>query len=478
MKKHVLNFLALIFLLWNSISLSGQDLVDYEQRGSFSFLSYLFILGNQAEYDVEAYKITYTTTDLSGAVDTASGLITFPKTTEISSPLTLIQHGTVPSREAVPSNLEGGYELGAALSSMGYVTIQPDYLGLGDSDGLHPYVHADSEASAGIDMIFAAKTFLDELEIAYNDQLFITGYSQGGHAAMAAHRALELNYSDQLPVTASAPLSGPYSISTATKERLLSDEEYFFPGYAAWTLLSYQEAYGLYDSLTQYMKKDYAELALSFKNEEIDLNTLHTEMIAQLNQDFGASIVKNMFQDSIIAAVQTDFNHPFNVALRDNDTYDWAPMAPTRLFYCMNDDQVAFTNSIIADSVMNANGGVDVQSRDVAPSQDHGGCILPAGLATINFFGLYAEFTVTSNRNLKHLTGVSIVPNPAQNEVQLSGIPEGAQLQILDLQGRTLRQEALPSGTAYLSLDNLLSGLYLFRLSSSDGVWNQQVVKK
>ncbi|HKK73447.1 MAG TPA: T9SS type A sorting domain-containing protein [Saprospiraceae bacterium] len=476
MKKSLPKLLFAALLLLNSALLSGQELIGYEQKGSFSFLAYLLLIGNQAEYDVEAYKINYTTTDLTGAVDTASGLITFPKTMDISSPLTLIQHGTVPNRNAVPSNLQGGYELGAALSSIGYVTIQPDYLGLGDSDGLHPYVHAESEASAGIDMIFAAKAFLDEFQIAYNDQLFVTGYSQGGHAAMAAHRELEANYAGELPVTAAAPLSGPYSISTATKERLLSDEEYFFPGYAAWTLLSYNEAYGLYDSLTQYMKQPYAEYALAFKNEEIDLNTLHADMIAQLNQEFGASVVKNMFQDSIIAAIQADPDHPFNQALRDNDTYDWAPVAPTRMFYCMSDDQVSFTNSIIADSVMNANGAVDVESRDVAPSQDHGGCILPAGLATINFFNQYAQFTVSSNRRLVQLEGVSLYPNPAQRQVQLSGVPPDAQLQMLDMQGRTLRQHRLRADTESINVESLRPGVYLFRLTAPDGVWNQQVV--
>lgn len=478
MQTSLPKLLLATLLLLNAAVLSGQELIAYEKKGTFSFLSYLLLIGNQAEYDVEAYKINYTTTDLTGAVDTASGLITFANTTDISAPLTLLQHGTVPSRDAVPSNLRGGYELGAALSSIGYVTIQPDYLGLGDSDGLHPYVHADSEASAGIDMIFAAKAFLDELQIAYNDQLFVTGYSQGGHAAMAAHRVLEADYADQLPVTASAPLSGPYSISTATKERLLSEEEYLFPGYAAWTLLSYNEAYGLYDSLTQYMKQPYAELALAFKNEEIDLSTLHANMITQLTQDHGASIVKNMFRDSIIAAIQSDENHPFNIALRDNDTYDWAPQAPTRLYYCMSDDQVAFTNSIIADSVMNANGAVDVQAIDVAPSQDHGGCVLPAALSTVSFFRQYAQFTVSGNRQWAELEGVSLYPNPAQTQVQLQGIPQDAQLQILDLQGRILDQRVLRAGTETVSTRELLPGLYLFRLSAPEGLWNQQVVVK
>lgn len=476
MRTNLPNVFLAIILLCNTTLLSGQQLISYEKKGSFSFITYLLTIGSLAKHDVEAYKITYTSTDLTGAVDTLSGLITFPGSEDISSPLTLVQHGTVPSRDAVPSNLAGGYELGAILSSIGYVTVQPDYLGLGDSEGLHPYVHADSEAQAGVDMLFAAMDFLDELGVTYHDQLFVTGYSQGGHAAMAAHQLLERDYADQLPVTAAAPLSGPYSISIATKERLLSDEAYFYPGYAAWTLLSYNEAYGLYDSLTQYMKQPYADMALAFKQEEIDLADLHLNMIEQLTIDYGAPVVKYMFQDSVIAAVATDEQHPFNIALRDNDTYDWAPQAPTRLFYCMADDQVAFTNSLLADSVMNANGGADIASRDVAPSQDHTGCILPAGLATINFFGEYAQFTVSGSHSLPELEGVTLYPNPAHSEVQLTGIPVQTDCQVLDLQGHILRQQPLAAGHASVSVRDLLPGVYVFRLTAPAGVWNQRVI--
>lgn len=469
-----------LFVFWACLmmgsELSAQQLVSYESQGSFPYFYYTLVLGSDAKYNVEAYKITYTTTDLTGAVDTASGLVTFPDATDIASPLALVQHGTVSSPDDVPSNLSGGYELGAFLTSAGYIAIQADYLGLGVSGGLHPYVHAASEASAGIDMIFATKELLDELDVVYNDQLFVTGYSQGGHAAMAAHRSLQQDYGDVFTVTASAPMSGPYSISTATKERILSDTEYFFPGYAAWTLMSYNEAYSLYDSLSQYLKEPYAEFALSFKNGEIPLDELHAKMIDQLTADYGGSIIKYMFQDSIVAAVSTDDDHPLNVALRDNDTYDWAPQAPTRLYYCMSDDQVAYTNSVLADSVMNANGAPDVQAIDVAPGQDHGGCILPAGLSAIAFFKQYAQFTVSSNRDLAVLEGMNLFPNPTSNSVQLTGIPDKATLQVYDLQGRMLRQQSLGQGTETVQVTDLTSGMYLFRVTAPKGVWNKQVL--
>jgi len=40
-------------------------------------------------------------------------------------------------------------------------------------------------------------------------KLFITGYSEGGYVAMATHKALQ---AAGAPVTASAPMSGPYAL--------------------------------------------------------------------------------------------------------------------------------------------------------------------------------------------------------------------------------------------------------------------------
>ncbi|MBK8042036.1 MAG: hypothetical protein IPK21_04855 [Haliscomenobacter sp.] len=159
------------------------------------------------------------------------------------------QHGTAGSREAVPSRLSFEATIGLVGGALGYVSVLPDYLGLGDSDGFHPYLHAKTEASAAVDMLRAARQFAASATIALNGQVFVSGYSQGGHAAMALHRELETNLSAEFKVTASAPMSGPYSISGDMKSRLLSEEEYFYPGYPLYTMLSYNLAYGVYDSL-------------------------------------------------------------------------------------------------------------------------------------------------------------------------------------------------------------------------------------
>ena len=50
------------------------------------------------------------------------------------------------------------------------------------------------------------------------DSSFLTGYSQGGHVTMAAHRELETFHTNEFTVTACAPCAGPYDLGGATIE--------------------------------------------------------------------------------------------------------------------------------------------------------------------------------------------------------------------------------------------------------------------
>ena len=217
MLKRILIFL--LFLAFSTGSLSAQEIIEVTSLGSKTLQEMQANYGFLAQNGVEHYRVLYTSQDLKGQRDTASGLLVLPiKEGDKPLPLLIYQHGTVSAKDDVPSELRGGYEIAEVSGTLGYVSLAPDYIGLGTSRGLHPYVHAPSEAWAAIDMLKAVKPYLPQLNISVNQQLFITGYSQGGHAAMALHRELEQNYATEFPVTASAPMSGPYSISGEMKK--------------------------------------------------------------------------------------------------------------------------------------------------------------------------------------------------------------------------------------------------------------------
>lgn len=457
--------LGLLIVL--SLPALAQDLIDFEFKGSRSLEQMQADYGLLMQNGIEYYKIKYTTPDINGALDTASGLIVLPvRETEYQYPLLCYMHGTVDSKVDVPSNLAGGWELAAVWGALGFVAAAPDFLGLGESRGFHPYVHADTEASAGIDMLFAAKAFCAAEGPAVNDQLFVTGYSQGGHAAAAVHRELEANYTDEFTVTASAPMSGPYSISGAMREVMLSEEPYFYQGYLAYTALSYNEAYGLFDSVEEYFKPPYAAPIQDFYEGAITLGSLNATLISLLTDTEGAPIARYMLQDSLLAAVEAgDSDHPIMQALEDNDVYEWVPQAPTRLFYCTADDQVAYTNSLLADSVMNANGASDVMAVDAGTDLNHTQCVQPATIAGALFF-INFRTLIADGRQALADTNIEAFPNPVAQTLHLGGLPPQSTLRLINTQGKVVLETHSHAPQANLDLQPYAPGLYWLQVQA------------
>ena len=113
----------------------------------------------------------------------------------------------------------------AFLSGSGYVYVEPDYLGLGDSSGMHPYQIKEPYGTCVVDLLRAAKQYdLQNDEFMINEQLFLVGYSEGGYATMAAHQIIERDYNDEFIITASLPMAGAYSMSEIMVDVMLSFE--------------------------------------------------------------------------------------------------------------------------------------------------------------------------------------------------------------------------------------------------------------
>ena len=156
---------------------------------------------------------------------TASAALMVPTGTSpqcsLARPIVLYAHGTTVEKRYNLADFTdttnpayGEAQLLASLfAAQGYIVVAPNYAGY-DSSSLsyHPYLVADQQSKDMIDALTAAKAALPTLlsGTTAGAKLFVTGYSQGGHVAMATHRALQIA---GIPVTASAPLSGPYALS-------------------------------------------------------------------------------------------------------------------------------------------------------------------------------------------------------------------------------------------------------------------------
>ena len=397
-------YTALVFFFIGQVQ--GQKLVSAESliTTNAGLLNLGFPQLN-AVYNIQTYRVTYLTSDTEGVEHVASGIVNVPLSMDnLIFPLACYQHGTVAGRVDVPSNLMGGYQLAVAFASRGYVVVTPDYIGLGESPGVHPYVHAETEASAGVDLLLAAQEMIEGMDgIALNDQLFITGYSQGGHAAMALQQEIELNQTDLFTVTASAPMSGPYSVSREMVDFTLGEDEYFTVGYLAWLTLGYQRAYP--DDFADFpvdrvFRPEYVDDILRFRDEDINLWELNEIMINTLQSTVGTVTPRNTLQDDILDALFNDPDHPMSIALADNDTYDWVTETPTNMYYCVGDDQVTYRNAIRAEEMMTLNGSPNVAAVRMDTDDnllDHGGCVFPASFAALDFFDEFMDITSSTH---------------------------------------------------------------------------------
>ncbi|MDX1479116.1 MAG: hypothetical protein R3301_15485, partial [Saprospiraceae bacterium] len=143
--------------------LDAQYLLSSEMIGQMSEAEIEAQSGFDVRTGVTLYKVQYMTTGIQGETDTASGLIVLPDQFLVEEvPVVVYQHGTTNGPDFVPSRLTGGHDLPIAFGAMGYVASATDYLGLGDSKGFHPYVHAATEAGAGLDMLIATTEFLED----------------------------------------------------------------------------------------------------------------------------------------------------------------------------------------------------------------------------------------------------------------------------------------------------------------------------
>lgn len=473
MKKN-LYALFLSVCIFAAGHLSAQNLISSTLKGERTQSQLASMFGNPLiAYGVKYYYVNYTSPDAQGNLDTLSGLLVVPSDVSKTYPRLVYQHGTsncktcVPSRYGSAGGSEG--ELGLLFAGMGYISLLPDYVGMGDGRGFHPYVHAATEASAAADMLRASLQWIDQNAYHANNQIFVTGYSQGGHASMALHRLIEQELGGEMTVTAAAHLSGPYSIGGVMRDLILSPAIYFLPAYIPNTAMGYQAAYGnLYNDLTDLFKPQYASHMQQYYDGAITLTDLNTRLLAALFADVGSSVPRRMLQDSVLANVEANPQHPINVALRDNDVYQWAPVSPTRIFYCMADEQVPFRNSIVARDTMLALGG-NIAAADVNSSANHGGCVNPALTQTLLFFAGFQQITV-DNRELSDLSQVLVAPNPAQDEFEITGLPGEVAVRLIDFSGNTIfMQKEIESSSVKINIRHLPNGIYLLHLSDKNG---------
>ncbi|MDX9749857.1 MAG: lipase family protein [Flavobacteriales bacterium] len=417
-----------------------------------------------AQYGVQVHRLIYHTVDAHGAPTQASGALVVPVGPPCIHPLAAYMHGTIMHREEVPSRLSSEITVGYFLGGSGYVAAMPDYLGLGDGPGPHPYVHAASEATASIDMMRAAREFCAQHGVALNGQVFLAGYSQGGHACMATHRMIEEQFAEEFTITASAPCSGPYDLSGVQAEVMAGPDPYPAPYYLPYVVLAYGHVYpDMYTDIAEIFKEPWATALPPLFQGDNGAGPVNAIM---------PDVPSQILQDDLLAAFNNDPDHFFREALRANDLYDWTPQAPLRMVYCEADDHVFHENSLVALAAMQANGAPQVEAVSAGATLDHGGCALPSLLGVKAWFdGLRAPCEAIGVEEFA-AGAWSLHPNPAHDRVQViaPGMADGPlQWTLHAADGRPVAggRAQLVQGTARVDLPVLAPGGYVWRAPAS-----------
>ena len=358
MKMHYI-----FILITLSFCLDRGALVSVEEIAQESILTIQQNLDNDlggqvpinAIYGSKMYRIIYETLDGFGDSTLASGVMAIPDSQVESFGIVSWQHGTQIYRQGVQSN--SGFDiLSRAISSTGYVYIAPDYVGLGISEDIHPYIIKNPSADSVIDLIRAVRNYFeDDVFKALNDQLFLIGYSEGGYATLAAQMVIEQELSDEFNITMSFPMAGPYDLSGTMVDKMLDDNLYGEPFYLPYLIYSYITYYDIMGSVEDYFLPDFVEV-------------IHE----QYGGDYGASFLNNYMNENnynppklcmktdVITEFESNQNHVLRQVLSNNDLFDWTPQSTTYLFHALGDELIPYQNSEVAYNTFINNGSLSV----------------------------------------------------------------------------------------------------------------------
>lgn len=243
--------------------------------------------------DVTVQRVRYQTLDPSGAPATASTAVMVPSGPQGDSrcsgtrPVVLHGHGTTTLRSFnmadVANNPEASLVM-AMYAAQGFIVVAPNYLGYDTSSlGWHPYLNAEAQAVDMIDGLRAARAVLNAGSGARVSEraVLVTGYSQGGHVAMATHKVLERDHATEFTVVASGPMSGPYNLVTQGDAAVLPNPPQINAGatiFVPLLLTSYQRSYGgIYAQPTDAYQAPFAATAETL----FPTDTPVTDLIAQ-----------------------------------------------------------------------------------------------------------------------------------------------------------------------------------------------------
>ncbi len=337
------------------------------------------------KYDVDIYDITYKTCWIDSSCILASGLVFIPRGYNKPMAEVVYHHGTRVEKGR-KKDIGGVDYICLGLAVDGYLVLQPDYIGLGHGDKFHLYQQYKSLGQASVDMIYAARELKDSLKFEINSQLFLTGYSEGGYAAVATNKYIQESYPD-LKVTATSGNSGAYDMVGVQSEVMF--RKYGHPHYLPFILRGLNEVYKMVPDINIIYKAPYDSIIPAMFDGSHSFRDIDKVL---------PEIPKDMVRDTFVNLFLTDPNFILNKALADNSLCYWKPENPIQLCYCDKDEQVNYKNSFVARDGMKKLGAKHVLLQDAGKKYGHNKCAAFASMYSQLYFDSFRKGSKYGNR--------------------------------------------------------------------------------
>ena len=327
------------------LSLSGLILSDHIQKAMAHFLDIRLI------NHVNGYRIEYKTVDpfdrrskikVSGLLLVPSGGYTLP--------LLAYFHPTLLHKNQAPSLIPHSFlsldpfaddrAMMILLALQGYIVFAPDYIGYGSSeDRIHPYLYKPSVAQTTRSMLQALVLAFHEQNIHFKRDLFIAGYSQGGHGALAFAEAMQ---KDPMSFNIKAVFAGGGLYDLLYTARQYLDQQTFSENMLFLTSYLLQSYSYIYEwDLNEIVRRPSYRKVISSMFKYDDLFSSVQDLPKRIDSLFRSQFIRD------IKDQDKNYNL-FQFPLVENSIYGWTPDFPILLYHGKEDDIVPYNNMKIA----------------------------------------------------------------------------------------------------------------------------------
>lgn len=304
------------------LSLSRHQVSEYLAR---------YDLTGPVRHGVDLYVIRYRTAQAR----TASALTVVPHTHKRRLDPVVWLHGTRVFRGDA-ATISDNMDRAAAvlLAASGHVTVAPDYLGLGEGTGPHPYMVSRPTVAATVDALKASRFLLARNGKWLSRDVRLSGFSQGGQAAVLVGRELQRRGE----LTAVAAIAGPYDIRghelpAALDGRLNGVSATLYLAYA---VTAWNRYYPIYSSPSEAFRAPYDRIVEPL----FDGGHQEADVVAAL-----PSSPQELFTDGFLAELANPTGPLADFLAENDDPCAWHPKVPVRLYAGTADRDVVFGNA-------------------------------------------------------------------------------------------------------------------------------------